>query len=222
MEAINKIFNIFVSNIFGEGNEIILFFFIILTSILAFSLLFSQSRKFATFQKNTPQLLVSIGILGTFLGIFISLIDFNVRNIEDSIEPLINGLKIAFVTSIVGMFYALFYRVYKSILPTKIIEQGATAEDLLLKLSEIRDSISGDQDSSLFTQIQKLRTDTSDNLKDLNKSFKEFAEKMAENNTKALIEAIEKVMKDFNTKINEQIGDNFKRLNEGVENLVVW
>ena len=29
-------------------------------------------------------------------------------------------------------------------------------------------------------------------------------------------------MKDFNTKINEQIGDNFKRLNEGVEKLVVW
>ena len=29
-------------------------------------------------------------------------------------------------------------------------------------------------------------------------------------------------MKDFNTKINEQIGDNFKRLNEGVEKLVTW
>ena len=35
---------------------------------------------------------------------------------------------------------------------------------------------------------------------------------MAENNTKALIEALEEVMRDFNAKINEQFGENFKTI----------
>ena len=89
-------------------------------------------------------------------------------------------------------------------------------------MTELINAINSDSDTSLSSQIQKMRLETNDNLNDLKKSFTEFAEKMAENNTKSLIEAIEQVMKDFNTKINEQIGDNFKRLNEGVEKLVVW
>jgi hypothetical protein len=29
-------------------------------------------------------------------------------------------------------------------------------------------------------------------------------------------------MEDFNAQINDQLGENFQRLNEGVENLIVW
>jgi len=39
---------------------------------------------------------------------------------------------------------------------------------------------------------------------------------MAENNSKALIEALQEVIRDFNAKINEQFGENFKQLNEAV------
>jgi len=45
---------------------------------------------------------------------------------------------------------------------------------------------------------------------------------MAEANAKALVEAIERVMTEFNTKINEQYGDNFKRLNESVISMLEW
>ena len=45
---------------------------------------------------------------------------------------------------------------------------------------------------------------------------------MADNNTKALIEALEAVMRDFNAKINEQFGDNFKQLNEAVGRINDW
>jgi translation initiation factor 2 alpha subunit (eIF-2alpha) len=67
-----------------------------------------------------------------------------------------------------------------------------------------------------------MRVDLVDQTQDLNKSFKEFADKVAENNSKALIEALEGVMRDFNTKINEQFGDNFKQLNQAVGNMLVW
>ena len=200
--------------------------FLIFFSLYLFS---KNSDRRQLILRTVPPLLLSAGIFGTFFGIFYGLLQFDTNKLDASIFTLLDGLKIAFFTSIVGMAYSLIFRfvsVLKNLLSsmnaTSIKEEGVSAEDLLLKLSEIKDSISGDQDTSLITQIQKMRTDTSDNLKELNKSFTEFAKEMSENNSKALIEAIEQVMKDFNTKINEQIGDNFKRLNEGVEALVTW
>jgi DNA anti-recombination protein RmuC len=45
---------------------------------------------------------------------------------------------------------------------------------------------------------------------------------MADNNSKALIDALKEVIRDFNAKINEQFGDNFKQLNLAVERILVW
>ena len=45
---------------------------------------------------------------------------------------------------------------------------------------------------------------------------------MAENNSKAFIKALEETIKDFNTKIQEQFGENFKQLNIAVGKLLVW
>jgi ABC-type transporter Mla subunit MlaD len=45
---------------------------------------------------------------------------------------------------------------------------------------------------------------------------------MADANSKALIQALSEVIRDFNAKINEQFGENFKKLNLAVERLVQW
>ena len=63
----------------------------------------------------------------------------------------------------------------------------------------------------MSTQIGKLRND-----------FRDFAEKVAEDGSQKLIEALEQVIKDFNQKISEQFGENFKQLNEAVGALLVW
>ena len=60
----------------------------------------------------------------------------------------------------------------------------------------IKDALVGEGDASLSTQMGKLRND-----------FRDFAEKVSEDGSKALIEALEEVMRDFNAKINEQFGD---------------
>jgi ABC-type transporter Mla subunit MlaD len=49
-----------------------------------------------------------------------------------------------------------------------------------------------------------------------------YQTQMVEANTKALIDALGAVMRDFNTKIDEQYGDNFKRLNESVGKMLEW
>ena len=47
-------------------------------------------------------------------------------------------------------------------------------------------------------------------------------QKLAESNSKALIIALQEVIRDFNTKITEQFGDNFKQLNQAVGAMLDW
>jgi len=53
--------------------------------------------------KDLKSQIVSIGVLGTFVGIFIGLQAFNPDDIVNSVNDILVGLKTAFFTSIVGM-----------------------------------------------------------------------------------------------------------------------
>lgn len=187
-----------------------------------------------------------IGVLGTFCGIAWGLWRFDTQNIEMSIPGLLEGMMFAFLTSIVGILLSVLiklsglYKRKKTSSPEEEAYAGATIDDLaeLLKkihmtqqsegiesretLQSIEKALTGDGDSTVLTQLQKLRTTFSDKQDDLIRAFNEFATHMAENNTSALIEALETVMRDFNTKINEQFGDNFKHLNEAVTRINDW
>jgi len=191
-----------------------------------------------------PTILTSIGVLGTFFGIFLGLLDFDVRHIDKSVPTLLSGLKVAFVTSILGMFFAIVFKVFQSLFPKDEHSAEIGPAEILKVLTEIRDgegfaleqirkAISDESDSSMATQIQKLRTTMGDGQKETNdaikhgfielgEQFSAFAETMAENNTKALVDALESVIRDFNTQLNEQFGDNFKQLNEAVAALLIW
>lgn len=57
-------------------------------------------------------LLVGLGLLGTFLGLTIGVMDFDsgsTEAIQSSINELLNGMGTAFVTSLFGMFFSLLY-----------------------------------------------------------------------------------------------------------------
>ena len=179
--------------------------------------------KALRYARFTPSLLVSIGIFGTFFGIFFALIGFNVNKVDESIPDLLSGLKVAFGTSIVGLFLSLLFRAIILYKPKQIkSSEEADVKDLLAKMTEVKDAISSDNESSVITQLQKLRSETIDSLKDMQKSFSDFAAEMSQNNVNALIEAVQKVMEDFNAKINDQLGESFKELNSSVQNLVEW
>lgn len=53
--------------------------------------------------KDLKSQIVSVGVLGTFVGIFIGLQAFNPEDIINSVNDILVGLKTAFFTSIVGM-----------------------------------------------------------------------------------------------------------------------
>lgn len=67
-----------------------------------------------------PGAMTGMGILGTFVGLSMGLQEFNTgtsAEIESSIAPLMNGIKVAFHTSVYGMVFSLVFNfVYKNIL----------------------------------------------------------------------------------------------------------
>ena len=58
--------------------------------------------------EQIPSFVSTLGVLGTFWGITIGLLDFDSLNLEASIPELLNGLKTAFFTSLAGMIGSLF------------------------------------------------------------------------------------------------------------------
>ncbi|KJS34414.1 MAG: hypothetical protein VR70_17760 [Rhodospirillaceae bacterium BRH_c57] len=202
--------------------------------VLFLFLLWRNGPRSGALGRMAPGVLTSLGVLGTFAGIFVGLMEFDVSAIDRSVPLLLEGMKLAFLTSLVGISTAILFKVLQPFLtPQDGADEEATGSDLLVVLKDIRDgqrdsleklrqSITGDGDGSLSTQLAKLRTTTGDGFADLRKDFQTFAEKIAEDNSQALIDALQEVIRDFNAKINEQFGENFKHLNEAVGKLLVW
>jgi chromosome segregation ATPase len=174
-----------------------------------------------------PTIFMTFGIFATFVGIALGLLHFNVNNIQESVPALLDGLKMAFWASVFGVGIALTLKVRYAIWGVSSKHQdgevyGATIDDLVNQMSGIQRAIVGNDDSTLLSQMKLSRQDANDRLDALKRSQEAFMEKMADNNSKALIQALEEVMRDFNTKINEQFGDNFKHLNLAIEKILVW
>ncbi len=225
-------------------NDVSTCFALIISFVFVLAILsqfIGRLRRFEGLYRSGSTLLPTLGVLGTFVGIALGLLDFDVSNIDASVPPLLEGLKVAFMTSIIGLGSALLLRAVQIATPRpetegtevtpEVIHTALTAVKEGIdtaaaqqqeSLENLRKSISSDGDSSLLTQVQKLRTDFKDGQSELIKEFRQFAETLAENNSKALIQALEQVIRDFNTQLNEQFGENFRQLNEAVGALLSW
>ncbi|EHK9017669.1 hypothetical protein K6648_000152 [Vibrio vulnificus] len=216
---------------------------LIVSSVLAFL------GKHPSFTASTTNILTSLGILGTFAGIVVGLMEFDPSNIDGSIESLLAGLKTAFLTSLVGMAASILYKAILGVIPHKdeLTIQAVGPEEIYSVMSaqlnasnDLLSAIKGDEDSSLTSQIKNLRTDINDGNKSLGrhlekaadsseqfqlklwKKMDEFGELLSKSATEQVINALKEVIVEFNDKLTEQFGDNFKRLDESVKKLVDW
>ena len=287
-----------------------------------------QKNRWHTHTNTAASILTIFGVFGTFFGIFLGLWGFDIENIEGSIPDLLAGLKLAFLTSLAGIFSAIalktyaFRRTIKGQDPDedtldKFVDQltttlanvqtsgeinllaqmvtlntvikeegretravlGGIKEDLIgihtsltggqsetiahlqgltTTVSEKHDHLTstvaekydsligiqreeGNQTREKLTNLQDAFTDSQDvlstQLENLATSFstkhdllidefqtfsKNVAESVAKLATDELIEALKTVIEDFNAKITEQFGENFKQLNEAVGKTVTW
>jgi ABC-type transporter Mla subunit MlaD len=174
-----------------------------------------------------PTILTTTGIFATFIGIAIGLSKFETTNIQASVPELLSGLKTAFWASVCGVGAALTIKFRHYIFDVKSIPGTTssgepTVEDIVRGLQNIHQSLAGDDESTLISQIKLLRQDSNDRLDALKKAQIEALEKLSQLGSQALIEALRSVIQDFNAKITEQFGENFKHLNEAVGQLLVW
>lgn len=174
-----------------------------------------------------PSIFTTGGIFFTFIGIAEGLYGFDPQQLDSSVPTLLNGLKTAFIASVFGVGIALTIKLRYALFGLRRKKgtaktAGATVDDLYNQLVAVERSLVGGEDSTLLSQIKLTRQDTNDRLDGLRKTQAEFMEKMAENNSKALIQALQEVIRDFNTKITEQFGENFKQLNAAVGKLLAW
>ena len=245
---------------------------------------FQNLKENPYFENDASQAFASLGVLGTFIGITFGLLFFDTHNLEKSVPALLDGMKSAFFTSIVGMAGSLGtkwwqrkkQKEYDLSQPLDEVDENATIatlieylqekniettkfntqliqtlqeqnihntnyheekiksdEHLLDAINTMSKSISGESDTTLLSQLKNLRIAIIDEEKatrseiqlmreGMISAFNEFAHQMAENNSKAFIKALEETIKDFNTKIQEQFGENFKQLNIAVGKLLVW
>lgn len=221
------------------SSQVTSFFIAIILVLLIFGI--SKRQAHPSLSSALPSILTSVGILGTFIGICMGLWNFDVHNIENSIPELLEGLKTAFLTSIAGMSASILYKSISIYLERKEkeFEQVISDDpvDLLKNISNGIDHIdessretkiailkvfNSEEEYSLINQFKLIRQEMADGRKEIIRTFNEFTEKMAESNTDALVQALEKVMADFNALLNELVSESFKDLSVAMVKLTEW
>ena len=215
--------------------------------------IYSVLKKNDGKSSNRADMALSLGILGTFLGIVIGLLGFDVRDIQGSIPQLLSGLQYAFITSISGMISSILIKLTAS--KGEVAGSSASPESIQTELSkinktlqvnnnfrteesnELRDEfkklISGDNDTSLVNQIKLMKGDliiqlrenkviNESGFKNLEQNLNELGKNLAELSSEAMVEALQQAIVEFNNQLADQLGDNFKELNTGVNNLLEW
>ena len=207
-------------------NNLITAIFVVLTILFPF---FSKSQSRETLSNAAT----TLGILGTFTGILLGLVGFDPENISKSVPELLSGLKTAFITSVVGILVSLiikfrpkFYRISIENAVDDSEEMNKAVlkhlDSMATNLKSINQNVGGDGDSSILNQMILLRTSMNDKISELSRSFKEFAEKQSENNIKALEDALNNLVKEFNEKLIDEFGENFKALDKSVQKMLDW
>ena len=135
------------------------------------ALIFHKLGFWRPFTVYTATLLTSLGILGTFAGVVTGLLDFDssVDKIDQSIGLLLQGLKTAFISSLVGMTLSIAYKVIV-LLPgmqpsyKNIQQDGVSIDDLyaleerqLDVLGKISTAIGSKNESSILSQLNFLK-----------------------------------------------------------------
>lgn len=161
-----------------------------------------------------PSVIAATGIIGTFSGIFFGLLDFDTNNLEGSIPILLNGMKTAFVTSLVGLILSNILkmlkackknRMGKSIEDTSLERIASLMESMKSSIDSMKESqesstainknsmeklvasLVGDDETTLTTQMKMLRVDMIDAQKNAQKRLNEGLESMG-NNLENLVE----------------------------------
>lgn len=191
------------------------------------------TRKFVNYYQleNMPSTFVTIGLLGTCIGIVLGLFSFDTdaARIKDSVKELLSGLRLAFIVTILGLIFSLIYKrrvndilnKYGDIQPPESPEflEMRQTNLLLRELNRGISSLNRAFSEELITKIQESNKKLADNLAT-------FGKNLATSNHDALLEALKEVIEDLNFGFRDTLGllvkQNFSELTNSIDSLNNW
>ena len=145
-------------------------FFVVLVAMLTIYFHVRYNEKTLAY---APTILTTTGIFATFLGIALSLLDFDPDAVGKSVLALLGGLKVAFWASVFGVGGALTitFRHYFFEIQEKVdgvsSDGEVTAQEIVLSLKSIQKALIGSEEATLVSQLKLLRQDNNDRLDSL-------------------------------------------------------
>ena len=190
-------------------------------------------RKFVNYYQleNMPSTFVTIGLLGTCCGIVIGLFGFktNAGEIKESVNDLLEGLKLAFIVTILGLIFSLIYKKRVNSILHKYgdIQPPASPEFLEMQKTNI---LLGDLNKGISNLNRAFSEELINKIQESNKkladNLSKFGENLATSNHDALIEALEEVISDLNSGFRDTLGllvkQNFNELTSSIDALNNW
>lgn len=168
--------------------------------------------------------LTGLGILGTFIGLSLGLQHFNTgttAEITNSIEPLMEGIKVAFHTSIYGMVFSLVFNfVYKR----KLYDSEESIKGFL---SAWKKFVMPDTEDDGVNRLIALEEEQVEALRTMGKNMKEEVAAQMEPNFERLgklisdfqavatvdqREALGKVVDEFTKEMNKSLDGTFTKI----------
>lgn len=179
-----------------------------------------------------PGIVLSFGVFFTFCGIVLSLSSVGGSFSEDSILEILASLKFAFVTSVAGMFTSIFFKIFPRFYKVSFQtddDYNDQIKELLVDLNRNIKTIASVNREKL-TQIhdgnvenfEKIEKNNHENYSAIHEFFKTLKYELSEMTVNSVIDAFNKVVKDFNSEINEQLGSTFPKLNEATNTIYDW
>lgn len=192
-----------------------------------------------------PAIFVSLGILGTFVGITTGISDINTNDgaegLQEGINTLLSGMKFAFYSSIAGIIISLAFQVYDRFLLFKPLMKNTdkllftldntiqfqTESSLLDKMVKTQEAQLNDMRSFFTDEFIPLLTSgisetVSSTLNPHLEKSNEIMDKVAQNTMEAQSDTLNKMVDHFIESLNQVTGDHIKDLGDALHRTVEW
>lgn len=178
------------------------------------------------YHKDRESLYLTIGMLGTFIGICLGLKSFDTVDIGNSLPNLLDGLKLAFITSIAGVFCSIIHKVLSKLPSFKIIEKSEY--DQLEKMNDNFDLFIKKIGKSFGNQLQEGLAEALNNLTDdISSKFTESIDNFTEsvNNLSTQISSLSELQEKYDEQMEkmDQVAnkttDMLRTISENIDSL---
>ena len=167
--------------------------------------------------RNVPNLLTSLGVFGTFVGVYQALQNFDDTNIDNSIVMMISAMKGAFLTSVMGLGGAIIYKgidAYKN--------RNVTVSNF------VSDSVTGGINHVVELFNDGLLDKMGENFKELNEAIKGLQwcdnyKSQVEDNTKLLQQTAQNYQEtlDKTVIVFDKIQNSVENISESTTKMII-